>query len=293
MRATFVEIDGVRTRYLHAGAGHPLFLLHGVGLSGDCFVRNIDALGEEFAVYAPDMLGHGFTDAAEYGGVPPQSRIVRHLGRLADHLGLERYSVLGSSFGALIAALMYFDRPDRVSGLILVGSGSVFHPPEEQAETLRAALANARTAMAEPALDSCRQRLANICFDPSSVPEEMLLVQLTSYALPDRFPAYQATIAGLIRSVASETDRVYGRFHQIKVPCLAITGREDIRASWERTERGCRQIPKAQLIVFEQCGHLPFLEYPAKFNALVREFVHHVIRPEIATCPEAVSETRE
>jgi pimeloyl-ACP methyl ester carboxylesterase len=273
MQVSFADVDGIRTRYLHTGTGHPLFLIHGVGVSADCFVRNIDALGEEFAVYAPDMLGHGFTDAVDYRGDSPQPRIVRHLGRLAELLGLERYSVLGSSFGALIAALMYFERPERVPSLVLVGSGSVFHPPDEQAETLRAALANGTSAMADPTLESCRRRLANVCFDPASVPEEMLLVQLTSYALPDRLPAYRATIAGLIASVGSLEHRVYARLEQIRVPCLVITGREDIRASYRHTEEGCRRIPGAELVMLERCGHLPFLEHPGRFNALVRQFL--------------------
>jgi pimeloyl-ACP methyl ester carboxylesterase len=273
MRASFADIDGVRTRYLHAGNGDPLFLLHGVGVSGDVFVRNLDALGEEFAVYAPDMLGHGFTDAVDYRGGPPQPHIVRHLGRLADHLGLERYRVLGQSFGALIAALMYFDRPRQVTGLVLVGSGSVFHPPDEQAATLRAALANATTAMRDPTIETCRRRLQIICFDPASVPEEILLSQLTSYALPDRFPSYQATIAGLIGSVASPEHRVLSRLEDIGVPCLVVTGREDIRASWQRTEEGVGRIPDAELQIFERCGHLPFSEHPERFNDLVRRFL--------------------
>src|SRR6476620_5133269 len=103
MRAAFIDVDGVRTRYLYEGSGPPLILLHGVGVSGDTFCRNIDALAAHFTVCAPDMLGHGFTDAVDYRGGPPQPHIVRHLGRLADLLGFQKYSVAGSSFGALIA----------------------------------------------------------------------------------------------------------------------------------------------------------------------------------------------
>ena len=126
MRAAFIDVDGIRTRYLYEGSGPPLFLLHGVGVSGDTFCRNIDVLSAHFAVCAPDMLGHGFTDSVDYRGGPPQPHIVRHLGRLADLLGFRTYSVAGSSFGGLIASLMYFDRPEQVDRLIVIGSGSVW-----------------------------------------------------------------------------------------------------------------------------------------------------------------------
>ena len=273
MRIRFVDVDGVRTRVLFAGQGPAVFLLHGVGVSGDTFIRNLDALGEKFTAYAPDMLGHGFTDAVDFKGEPPQHRIARHVGRMADALGVEHYSVGGSSFGALIAALMYFERPKRVDSLILIGSGSVFHPADEQEKTLRAAFANGSQAMGDPTLDSCRKRMATICHDPASVAEEILPVQLTSYALPDRIAAYKATIDGVIASLGAPENRVLSRLEQIGVRTLILTGREDIRAQWALHVEGRKRIPKARLVIVEKCGHLPYMEHPAAFNETVGAFL--------------------
>jgi pimeloyl-ACP methyl ester carboxylesterase len=273
MRIRYVDVGGVKTRVLVAGEGPALFLLHGVGISGDIFVRNMEQLGRTHSVYAPDMLGHGFTDAVDFEGGPPQPGTVRHLGRLADALGLASYSVAGSSYGALIAALMWFDRPSRVENLVLIGSGSVFHPAEEQQRTLRAAAANARQAMGDPTLESCRKRIAAICHDPATVPEEMLLVQLTSYAAADRFPAYKATIAGLIESAASPEHRVYARLEQLRARTLVICGREDVRADWKLHVEGRNRMPNARLSIFERCGHLPMSEHPQAFNELVGAFL--------------------
>jgi pimeloyl-ACP methyl ester carboxylesterase len=273
MRVRFLDVGGIKTRFLQAGEGPALFLLHGVGISGDIFLRNLESLGRTHTVYAPDMLGHGFTDAVDFAGGPPQPRTVRHLGELADALGVEQYSVAGSSYGALIAALMWFDRPARVDALVLVGSGSVFHPAEEQQRTLRAAALNATQAMGDPTLDSCRKRLAAISYDPSSVPEEMLLVQLTSYAEPDRFPAYKATISGLIDSAASPEHRVFTRLEQLRARALIICGRDDVRANWKLHVEGRRRMPNARISLFERCGHLPMTEHPQEFNELVAAFL--------------------
>jgi pimeloyl-ACP methyl ester carboxylesterase len=272
MRARFIEVDGVKTRFLYAGEGPAVILLHGVGVSGDTFLRNIDALGAEFSVFAPDMLGHGFTDAVDLRGAP-QVAMVRHLGRLADLLKLERYSVVGSSYGALIAALMWFDRPGRIDNLVLVGSGSAFHPPEEQEKTLKAAFANASQAMGDPTIDSCRRRLAAICHDRHAVAEEILLVQLTSYALPDRFDAYKATINGLIQTVGSADHRVYSRLEQLGTRTLILTGKNDIRADWRLHVEARQRMPNARLTILESCGHMPYMEQPALFNELVGAFL--------------------
>jgi len=272
VKARFIDIDGVSTRVLWAGSGPAVLLLHGVGMSGDTFIRNIDALAQRYSVFAPDMLGHGFTASAAFDGAP-QPAMVGHLGRLADALGLDRYSALGSSYGALVAGLMWFDRPERVDNLVIVGSGSAFHPAGEQRETLEAALANASRAMGEPTLESCRARLAAICHDAETVAEEILLTQLTSYALPDRFDAYKATIRGLIGTIESDEHRIYSRLEQLRARTLIVTGRNDIRADWRRHVEARRRMPNARLVVFDACGHLPYMEHPAEFNDIVGTFL--------------------
>lgn len=273
MQIGFTTVEGVRTRYLHGGKGEAVLLIHGIGLSGDCFLRNIDALSERYRVIAPDLLGHGFTDAVDFKGAAPQVVMARHLAALANSLGLSSYSPVGSSFGGLVAALMYFQHPERVRKLGLIGTASTFQSDEDQAKALRAAAANAKQALASPTLESCRRRLEGIVFDAASVPGEMLLSQLTSYALPDRYSAYLATIDGCIANLGDRSSRVSQRLEEIKVPAWAIAGREDIRADWRAHAAGVERMPNARLSVYDKCGHLPFLEHGARFNADLAEFL--------------------
>jgi pimeloyl-ACP methyl ester carboxylesterase len=273
MRAAFTDVRGVRTRFLTAGEGLPLLLVHGVGLSADAFLRNLEPLGKHFRVYAPDLVGHGFTDAVSFEGRAPQRVAVEHLEAFMDAMGGGPCAVLGFSYGALIASLMWFSRPRQVTSLVLVGSGSVFHPPELGKQTSKAAFENGSAAMRDPDMDLCRKRLAAICYDPHAVPEEMLLSQMTSYALPDRLSAYQATIDGSVAHVESETERVFTRLDAIEVPTLILTGRQDPRANVEWHMKGAARIKGSRLTIFEECGHLPFIEHPEKFNGEVTSFL--------------------
>src|SRR5262245_1395012 len=152
MRVSFINIDGIRTRYYHEGSGFPILLVHGLGISAESWLRNIDALAKDFAVYAPDLLGHGFTDAVDTKDEAPHPHIVGHLLRFTDKLGLQRYSAVGSSFGALIAALMYFERPDRMDKLVLVGSGSTFRPADQGLSP--ASYRNATSALTSPTFEN-------------------------------------------------------------------------------------------------------------------------------------------
>jgi pimeloyl-ACP methyl ester carboxylesterase len=272
MRARFVS-GKARTRILFEGTGKPLVLIHPIGFSADLFIRNIDVLAEHRRVIAIDLPGHGFSDRLAFGALPPQLASARHLLSVADELGLENFDVLGSSYGALVAALLCFEAPGRVDSLTLVGTGSVFHPPEQQAAVLRQVYANGSSAMDNPSLISCRARLENICFSPTAVPDEILPVQLTSYAIEDRLAAYQETVSSLIVSCENNEAQVFNRLEEIAVPTLVITGRDDVRARWKLHEEGSTRIPNCRFEIFEQCGHLPYLESPKQFNSLVDEML--------------------
>jgi len=278
VKANIKSIDGVETRILSAGDGPPLFLLHGVGLSADCFVKNIDPLAQRFSVIAPDLLGHGFTAAVDYRGVAPQVEMARHVLGVADALGLGQFSVAGSSFGALVAALIYFMRADTVDKLVLIGSGSVFHSTEDQRRTLTASQANGVAAMSNPTLAGCRQRLANIVYSATCIPDEMLLAQLTAYAYPDRIGAYRDTISGAIASLDDPEARVISRLEHLGPDTLVIVGRNDMRADWNAHASGVKRMPRAALEIYDDCGHLPFLEHPNLFNSQVDAFLANASR---------------
>jgi 2-hydroxy-6-oxonona-2,4-dienedioate hydrolase len=273
MQDNYVSVRGVRTRYLSAGRGAPLLLLHGIGLSADCFLENIDALGERHAVYAVDLLGHGFTDAVDFRGVAPQVVMAQHIAAFARELGLPPHSIIGSSFGAHVAAHAYLAASSTVTHLVLVGSGSIFHSSDEQKKTLAGSFANGSRAMKDPTIESCYERLSKIVIDPTCIPNELLVAQVASYQLPDRLAAYEAAINGSIATMDDSDARVLGRLEELACPTEVIVGRDDIRADWKVHVNESARIPNSQVKIYEQCGHLPFLEHADQFNRDVDVFL--------------------
>lgn len=275
MRIKYVDVGGIRTRVLYEGdpKKYPLMLIHGFGGCADQFLRNIDALSDEFYVVAPDLVAHGFTDPADFGGKPPHPTHVAHLVKLADALGFKEFCPCGSSYGALLAALVYFERPKQVNKLVINGSGSCFNSEEELAQALKGARNNAITAMKTATLESTRKRTQNIIYDPKAVPEEILLVQLTSYAAPHMIPKYEEAMDGMMDIPASRPYRILERLDQIKVDTLLAWGREDPRGVYANAVEAVKKMPKARLATFEKCGHLPFLEHPEQWNKEIRAFL--------------------
>jgi 2-hydroxy-6-oxonona-2,4-dienedioate hydrolase len=273
MRVKFQNIDGVETRYYIAGEGPPLMLVHGGGVSADSWIRNLPELARHFTVVVPDTLGHGFTDAGALDGGPPQPHMVRHLCALADHLGWQRFSVCGSSYGAQLAILTYFALPDRVAHLVLISSASATLSEAELKVSLDAAYRNGSSAIFDPTYENCRARMARINYSDHAVPPEVLLMQLNIYSRPNAGRNYDLVMKGLMRLVECRPYRVAERFAEIAIPTLLVWGKDDQRVLMSRAIDAARAMPLGRLVALEGCRHEPHMEHPEKFNALVQEFL--------------------
>ena len=279
MRASFIDIDGIRSRFLEAGSGETIVLLHGVGMAADCWIRTMEALSHNFRVVAPDMLGCGFTPLHAPAGQPPpgppQLAMVAHLSKLFDRIGVDRFAVVGSSLGGLVGALQYLAMPERVTALAFSGSAALYAAESrELAEILAGSFKNGSTAYSDVSLDSLRQRLANIVHDVAVIPEYVLHMQLTAYSLPWSFAAYEHRMQGMISALeAGEAGWIRCRLGEIAIPALAIAGDADPRTTPEWEARAVRDLPNARQATFKNCGHFPHLEYPSKFEILITRFV--------------------
>ena len=273
MRASFVPVNGIRTRYYHGGDSGPnLVLVHGVGAAADTWVRNIDALAEHFSVYALDLIGHGYSDSIDMADAVPQEVQLQHLFGFVDRLGMDRYTLAGSSFGGMISALAYFERPHQLDKLVLVGA-PVFDTPEELEKAARDAQANQSAALAAPSAAMIRERNIGSSYLKGDVFEEIILSQLTAFALPGRQQAFTETIEGVVRSADDPEWHVRHRLAEMNVPTLVVIGRHDPRASWQRALEGQGRMPDCRVEIFDACGHKPQSEYADKFNRLMISFV--------------------
>ena len=273
LQVGFMELGGRPVRYLRAGAGPAVLLLHPVGFSADLWLRNMRELGRSFTVYAPDLYNHGFSALVDYAGSVPQDLFARQALAFADAMGLQEMSVVGSSLGAHVAALVYFMAPHRVRRLVIVGSGTSFSSEAELAGSLPNTYENAMRAIESPTWEKCITRMRNLSFDLRDVPVEIILQQLTSYARPGFRDAYDATLKGMMDLDRVRPFRIAERLARITIPTQIIWGRQDPRSKVENAISAAGQIPDCDLLVLEECGHLPYLELPQAFNEAVARFL--------------------
>jgi pimeloyl-ACP methyl ester carboxylesterase len=275
MQVKFLDVGGIRTRCLIGGqhGNYPVLLLHGYGGTADVWIRNIDPWSDEFFVVAVDMISSGFTDPVDTGGKPPQPHAVAHLRKLVELLGFRQFCPMGTSYGGLIAALLYFEMPERVNKLVLQGSGSAFNEDAALVATLSNVKKNFGPTFDNASLDGVRAAVKKQVFDPKSIPEEMIHAMTTAYALPHQRQAWEQGVDGLLDIEAARPWRVLQRLEQMHVDTLVVWGREDPGAVYASAVAAVKRMPRARLVTFEKCGHKPMYEYPEQFNKVVHDFL--------------------
>src|SRR5438105_4997121 len=121
IEAKFVDVAGVRTRYLEAGSGEPLLLLHGGQAGGyttaDDWRPVIEPLARNFRVLSIDKAGCGFSDNPRSDDDYLLSGTVRHLHAFLQKLNLSAAHLVGHSRGGYAVTRLALENPEMVATL--------------------------------------------------------------------------------------------------------------------------------------------------------------------------------
>jgi pimeloyl-ACP methyl ester carboxylesterase len=275
-----VEAGDTSLFVLERGDGPtPLFVLHGgPGLDHTMFGDHLDGLSDGCRLLFVDLRSQGRSRPAD-----PQTwtltRMAADIESLAETLELERYAVLGHSFGAFVALQHAVDFPGRpVASIISAGVPSArflahvqecletFEPEElrDQVKSSWAREAEARTQ------EDCRSIISD---------------QLPFHFRDPRDPRIEAMregFAGMVFSPDVLRDAARGDYGAIEVeeslgdvthPVLVLVGRHDRTCSVAAAEAIARGIPGAELVVFENSGHMTYVEEQDAYLTAVRDFL--------------------
>lgn len=142
--ATRVDVGPLALHVEQHGSGSPLLLLHGFAGNARTMRPLVEALAERHRVIAPDLPGHGLSDAPSEASAYTWPAVTRRLLRLLDVLDVPHAHVLGFSLGGRVALQLTARRPDRVRAVCTIGSRCVWSDPGERSarRTKDAALAS-------------------------------------------------------------------------------------------------------------------------------------------------------
>ncbi|MEP7356299.1 MAG: alpha/beta fold hydrolase [Anaerolineales bacterium] len=257
------QLPGLVLAYDSAGSGQTLLLLHGYPLSRRLWRPQLEYLTDAAHVIAPDLRGHGDSDARE--GPYTMDQLADDAVALLDSLGLSQPAVVaGLSMGGYVALALCRRHPSRVAGLILAATKAGADSPEAQANREKSA-ALAREKGVEAIADSMLPKMfapATYTANPGLVAEARAMMAATPLN----------GVVGDLLGMKVRPDST-ALLAQITIPVLVIHGQEDQLIPAREAEATHAGLPNARLALVPNAGHLLNLEQPEAFNAEVRTFL--------------------
>jgi pimeloyl-ACP methyl ester carboxylesterase len=260
-------VDGVRLRYLRAGTGPAVVLLHGFASSIVTWRDTVPRLARSHDVVALDFPGFGGSEVRP--GLPPSAYPRLVLG-LMDRLAIPRASLVGNSLGGGVAVVVAARSPERVDRLVLIDSVGFNLAPGDRPFLLRATGWKPAARLME-ALPIRRAMvtlaLRQVFHDDRLVTSERVDEYVAPLLRPGAVAAAQALLA------SGDDMGVPDLVTRVRVPTLVIWGREDAWVPVAQADRFLAAIPGSRKVVIDACGHLPQEERPAEISALLDEFL--------------------
>lgn len=262
--------NGSRVNYVEMGQGPAVVLVHGLSGCWQNWLENIPQLARRHRVIALDLPGFGESE------LPNEEISIPGYGRFVDaflgEIGIERAAIVGNSMGGFIAAEVAISHPSRVEKLVLVSAAGLVRVGNRELYALERAarlfhpltaafLARREHLVRRPKLRA--RMLYGVVRYPARIAPELAYEVASGAGKPGFLDALNAIIAYDFRD----------RLPEISVPTLIVWGRNDRIVPVAGAYEYEKLIPNARRVIFEETGHVPMLERPARFNQLVEEFL--------------------
>jgi pimeloyl-ACP methyl ester carboxylesterase len=270
-QSAFLSVNGLRVHYLDWGQPNalPVVCVHGYTSSAQAFNALARHFQSRFRLIAPDVRGHGETSWSPTGAYQYHDQI-SDLAGFIDALGLERFILIGTSMGGIIAMAYAGAHPERLLRLVIndigpdaeVGSQRITQTVGDRPEQF----SSLEDAMAY------RRLVSPITANRSMEDQRELALGVLRQQPDGRWvwkmdPAY---IRQRVQQGAPARPPLWPALQRITCPTLVVWGRNSDVLSEAQARRMVDVLPAAELVVVPGIGHAPTLVEPGVLAALER-----------------------
>lgn len=227
-----------------------LLFVHGAGGNLNHWINQFDGLKGDFNVIVAELPGHGNSSPQ---GANRVERYAEDVSAVIDALAPNRPVVAGHSMGGAIAQTASLQYPDKLSGLVLIGTG-------------------------------CRLKVLQSILDGLLTNFENTVAMINRYAF-SKFTDEDIIQEGTAEMAKTPPSVIHGDFlacdrfdicdrvSEISHPTLVLCGEDDQLTPVKYSRFLSENIPSARLQTFPRAGHMVMMEKPAEVNEAIREFV--------------------
>jgi 3-oxoadipate enol-lactonase len=263
VRESRATINGRTLRYLDAGSGWPVVLIHAFPLNADMWRPQLERVPEGWRFIAPDMRGFG-PDAVPAPASITLDDMAGDVTALLDDLAIDPAVIGGLSMGGYITFALFRRAPERFSGMILADTKAQADTPE--------------------GLEGRRKMIAQARAEGSPGVAESMLPKLLGHTSFERRPDLPPKVRAMIESsttqgIVAAVEAMMARpdstrdLSRISCPTLVVVGEEDVLTPATDAAALQNQITRSRLVILPEAGHLSNLEVPDGFALALADFL--------------------
>jgi pimeloyl-ACP methyl ester carboxylesterase len=270
-KSEFLSVRRLQLHYLDWGnhGAPPVVCVHGYTSSAQAFNAPARHLRERFHVIAPDVRGHGESAWSPDGAYQYRDQAA-DLAAIADQLGLERFSLIGTSMGGIVAMTYAEAHPERLAHLIINDIG----PDAETGSQRITQMVGSRPdefATLEDAM-AYRRQMSPIVAGRAFEDQEELARGVLRRRDDDRWvwkmdPRY---IQQRVAQGPPVRPPLWPVLQALPCPTLVVWGEDSDVLSASQARRMAETLPNGQLVSVPGVGHAPTLVEPVVLAALGR-----------------------
>jgi pimeloyl-ACP methyl ester carboxylesterase len=251
-------------RYLHAGSGWPVLLLHAFPFSAEMWREQLERVPEGWQFIAPDLRGFGPEASSSLPAGLTLDDMAADVVGLLDALEIERAVIGGLSMGGYVTFALFRAAPERFSGMILADTRPQADTPagrDGRLEMIALAQTGGPAAVAGA-------MLPKLLGSTTRSRRPALMARVREMIERERVDGIVAALEAMLARPDSTTD-----LPRISCPALVMAGDEDAITPVADAELMQNHIARSRLVVLPEAGHLSNLEAPDGFTLALSDFL--------------------
>ncbi|MFQ5996933.1 MAG: alpha/beta fold hydrolase [Dehalococcoidales bacterium] len=253
-----VKVGGLDIHYLSGGQGEPLIVIHGGGGNGArAWMKNIEALAENYTVYVPDLPGFGYSQPMAGDYYIPE--LVQFVEEFSRSLGLKSFYLMGHSLGGGVALEYALKFPYKVSKLVLVNSLCLGREIALWVRFLSNCVVSQSMGKAVLAMLKAVKWVVDKLF------------ATVEFVIP--LSRFSFSVGRKVTTLREQSTVFVNRLSEIMVPTLVVWGAKDPILPVEQAYAAAELIPDCRVKVFEDSGHSVYRDKLAEFSLLLIAFL--------------------
>ena len=288
---SYFEPNGCRIHYVHRGEGKPILFMHGFPQFWFLWRHQLDSLGDDHAVYAPDMRGYNLSDKPQEVAAYRMRNMLGDIKGLVEELGIAPFTLVGHDWGGIVSWAFALKYPELLEHFVIIDSPPPFtwnrdlreSPKQREAVNYMLELSKPSPGPEElvaandfAMLDAMLERIGS---SDARLSDEERAAYHEAWSQPGAIQGglnyYRAARMGEQVAAGGVPEEYEAKIKamRLEVPTLVIWGERD-PALLVGLTRGLEEwIPDMRLEVLPGAGHWVPYEQPDEVNRLIREFV--------------------